>query len=313
MAFIPVIEKCAGINNKLDIKSIRGESVQSGITDLAEGVNVDIDDAWKISVRLGQEEVAEGTCHSIYCAGPGMDCYAAKDTTTTAIHQVSESFTIGSAIVSGLTLGADLSWARMGNRYYYTNGYEKGYVADGVSGAWPTNALKSISKKKVISPAPTGEHLAYWMGRMWISLVDGGVPVIYGSLLYREASFVKALHRFQYSSRIRMMRPIGNGMFVSDEEKTYFIQGARLLKDFTQTVVQSFPAHEWSDNQTLVDLSKTHLQLPGLCAVWSSDEGQCIGTPDGQVIVDTKDKLFYPSGTMGATVVADNILINSVY
>ena len=74
-----------------------------------------------------------------------------------------------------------------------------------------------------------------------------------------------------------------------------------------------FPAHEWSVNINLVDLAQTMFKVPGLSAVWSSDEGLCIGSSDGQLTVATKNNLIYPTGSSGSTVVDKHNVINSIY
>jgi hypothetical protein len=55
------------------------------------------------------------------------------------------------------------------------------------------------------------------------------------------------------------------------------------------------------------------LKLSGLCAVWSSDNGLCVGSSDGQLIVVTEQKLIYPTGASGATVIDGFNIINNVY
>jgi hypothetical protein len=53
-------------------------------------------------------------------------------------------------------------------------------------------------------------------------------------------------------------------------------------------------------------------KIPGLSAIWSCDAGWCIGTPTGEIIVTTKNKLIYPTGGSGSTVYYDNNVINCI-
>jgi hypothetical protein len=119
---------------------------------------------------------------------------------------------------------------------------------------------------------------------------------------------------WQLGTNIRMIRPVLNGVWVSDEEKTGFVPmiEGRSMADWQFLKKSSFPAHEWSANIELVDLSESD-QIPGLSAIWSSDEGICYGTENGELIVKTKSKLEYSTGDNGATVVDGHNVINSVW
>ena len=109
------------------------------------------------------------------------------------------------------------------------------------------------------------------------------------------------------------MRPVASGVWVSDSETTGFIRAASKWEGYMYERKSSYPVHEWSDNNRVVDLSSSYLKIPGMSAVWSSDEGLCIGTADGRLIVETIDRLVYPTGSRGATVVYGNNVINTIY
>jgi hypothetical protein len=110
-----------------------------------------------------------------------------------------------------------------------------------------------------------------------------------------------------------MIKPVQSGVWVSTEEYTGFIRGADKFSDMSFEKKTEVPAHECSANIELVDLFNTSLQVQGLSAVWSSDDGLSIGTADGTLIVPTANKLLYPTGSSGATIVSDYNVINSVY
>ena len=110
-----------------------------------------------------------------------------------------------------------------------------------------------------------------------------------------------------------MVKPVTNGVWVSDSEKTGFIPASDKFEEMRFAKRSSFPAHEWSEAIELVDLSKTSLQLPGQSAIWSSDAGLNIGTEDGQLMVTTEAKLIYPTGAKGATLIDSHTVINTIY
>lgn len=308
---IKIISKCAGINNKIDSKWLRQNDPQTGLTDLAEGVNVDVDDAWKLSVRLGQESISTNASHSLFC--DGGDCFVALDRTNdAAIYRINNDFSL-TGVRSGLIKGAYFSYVQVGARTFYTNGTQNGVIENGVSTAWPSNTYKGPDTLKEYSPAPVGDHLAYHQGRIWISIDEGGKFPIYCSEPYKPGLFRFAKYHFQFGSHVRMIRPVLGGVWISDAETTGFIASSDTWDGQKYARKSQYPAHEWSDNCRLVDLSKSQWKVPGLSAVWSSDEGLCIGTSDGQLIIATEDRLVYPTGASGATVVDGTNVINSIY
>jgi len=304
---IKIISKCAGINNVIDPKWLRQNDQQTGLTDLAEGMNIDIDDAYHIQCRLGQAAISSIVSHSLFY--DGGDCFVAQDRTSdTALYQVGTDFSL-SGVRSGLTKAYRISYAQVSDKTFYCNGVQNGFIQGGISSPWPATTYYGPDTLNEYTIAPIGTHIAYFMGRMWIA-VDN---VIYCSEPYKVGLFRLAKCFFQFNTAIRMIRPVAGGVWVSDEATTGFIAAAEKWDGYKFTNKSSIPAHEWSDNQRLVDLSDSQWQVPGLSAVWSSDAGLCIGTSDGQLIVATEKKLIYPTGASGATVVDGLNVINTIY
>jgi len=305
MAFYPVIERVAGINNKLDTKSVK--ALESGHVYVAEAVNLDIDDNGAASVRNGQISLSSVPSHSCFC--DGGDYFVAQDRTSdTALYQVDNGFAL-TGIRSGLTKGARISFFQQGKKTFYAHGYQNGVITLGVSAAWPIATYYGPDTLKEFTSAPVGTHIAYHLGRAWIAVEN----VIYCSEPFKPGLFRMAKYFFQFGTDVRMIRPVAGGVWVSDSETTGFIANAENWDGQKYSRTLEYPAHEWSDNQRLVDLSGSRYQVPGMSAVWSSDKGLHIGTPDGQLLNVTADNLFYPSGASGATVVDGQIVINSVY
>jgi hypothetical protein len=99
-------------------------------------------------------------------------------------------------------------------------------------------------------------------------------------------------------------------VWVSDSSRVGFISAADDFKAMSWDGKTQSPAHEWSDVK--VDLSKV-LDVSGECALWSSDEGVCVGTPEGRVINLTEGRMRYVKGSSGAIVATDDYIINSVW
>lgn len=301
---IKIISSCTGINNKIEPKRLNE-------TDLAEGVNIEVDDSGQIMSRLGQVIISAVSSHSAYCnKGAG---YVVQDRSTdTAIYQIARltatTFSL-TGVRSGLEKGARVSFWQVGAKTYYMNGVQSGVIEAGASAAWPTNAHVGVDSSTEYYPAPLGTHIAVFQGRMYI--VVGSV--VYVSEPYAYGKFAMSKCFFNFQSDVTMIKPVKGGIWVSDSEQTGFIASAEKFEQMSWIKRTPFPAHEWSENIELVDFSQSALQIPGLSAVWSSNEGKCIGTEDGQLLIPTKEKLIYPTGGSGATVVDGNNVINSVY
>lgn len=293
----------SGLNNIVDPARLKYDK-ETGIAELAEAVNVDIDDTGRISRRPGQTLLSSVVSHSVFC--DKGDCFVAQDRESdAALYQVGTDFSL-TGIRSGLTKGARVSFCQVGAKTYYANGFQNGVITEGISAAWPTSEHVGAETVRQFYSAPVGTHLAHFAGRMWV--VEDNV--IWVSEPYAYGKFDKARRFFQFGSAVRMIKPVKGGVWVSDSEKTGFIAAAEKFEAQEWLKKSPFPAHEWSENIELVSLP----DVPGLSAVWSSDEGLCIGTEDGQLIVATKNKLAYPAGASGATVVnGQHNVINSVY
>jgi len=306
---IKIISKCAGINNKVDPKWLRQNDPQTGLTDLAEGQNFDVDDAWKLAVRLGQVSLSSTASHSLFC-NKGDGFVAQDRTSDAAIYKLNNDLTL-TGVRSGLTKGSYLSYAQVGTQTFYVNGVQNGVITAGTSSAWPDQSAHiGAGTTRAFYPAPVGNHIEYWLLSMWIALEK----VIYVSEPATVGKFALNRKYFEFGANVRMMKGVEGGMWVSTAEEIGFIARADNFKDLKWIAKPSkAPAHEWSVNCQLVDLSNTILKITGESAIWSSDDGLCIGTQDGQLIIVTEEKLFYPTGAMGATVVDKDICINSIW
>lgn len=297
-----------GLNNIVDTVRLKFDP-ETGIAELSESVDCDIDDSGGVSRRAGRTLLQAGNFHSLFC-NKG-DCFVVEDRVSdAALYKVGTGLTL-TGIRSGLTKGERVSFFQVGDKTYYSSLFQNGMCENGLSYAWPTHTHVGVDTHREFYPAPLGSHIAYLDGRMWIVVGD----TIYVSEMYQVGSFRLAARGFPFPSDVRMIKPVAGGMWVSDSTKTGFIRSAEKFEQMVwdKESVYPVPAHEWSECIELVDLSKTIFNIPGQSAIWSCDDGLCIGTESGRVVVATKDKLNYLTGAMGATVAVGHNVINSVY
>ena len=109
-----------GLNNKIDPARLRYDS-KTGVQELAACVNVEIDDARRVSRRKGCTKRVSGDCHSLW--SDGADCMVVKDDALCVLHTDYSTTPIRS-----VTPGARVSYCQVDNVIYYANGFERGKV-----------------------------------------------------------------------------------------------------------------------------------------------------------------------------------------
>lgn len=300
---INIFSGTSGLNTKLDPVRIQFNP-ETGISDLAEAVNITVDDSGRASRRPGRILLQEGIFHSLY--GNGSFGFVVQERVDdAAIMQISTDYSL-SGVRSGLTKNLRTSFCLVDDKIFYSNGIENGVIENGVSSAWPTNEHVGPTTSKYFTTAPIGSHIAWFSGRVWVSKDN----IVWYSEPYAYGKFDMARGFIMFDSNVRMVKPVNTGIFISDNKKTYFFRGTN-PKEMVQKTVSNCPAHEWSEAIDLIDLS--YKEIVGDSAIWSSDEGLCIGTEDGEIINISKLKIAYPSGTQGASVVNLTEIINSVF
>jgi len=263
---------------------------ETGVSDLAEAVNITIDQSGRPNRRRGFLKKQDGLFHSAFC--DGGDCFCIQDREdNAAIMQIAQDFSL-TGIRSGLPLERRVAFCQVGSQTFYLNGLQNGVIEDGVSRPWPVDEYVGVETDRVFSPAPVGEHFAWMNGRMFIS--EG--KVVWWSELFKYGLFEKKKSFWQFHTKIRMIKPVASGLFISDEKNTWFYGFGNPNEPEILAKVADYPALEWSDSIEYVEGADIGLNS-GLCALWSSTEGACLGTASGQFLNLTKEKIIYPKET----------------
>jgi hypothetical protein len=296
-----------GINN-VDHPFSIGYDPQAGVSDLAYGVNINITPSGGIERTDGYSLITSGDYHSVFC--DKGDCFLGKTTWLKALENDKTTQTI---VRSGLT-GARISFAQVGYvegvgiMTLYTNGTENGMIVNKVSYPWPTHDIDVSLWDTVLSPVPVSDKISFKFGRVFFTTDK----VLYWTEHGLLGLYSPALNNKVFGSRIIMIKPVDNGMFLSDEKRTYFMAG-RDPHSWTLETVAEYPAYEWSDSIKHVEGSEIGAS-PGQCALWNSPEGACLGTAQGQFVNLNKSKVIYPeTGRYGASLLRGYQLINSIF
>jgi len=284
---IPFITGVSGLNTVVDPVRVQ-YSAETGVSDLSVAINITIDDTGRPKRRTGYSKAIEGNYHSLFC--DGGDCFVVEDRqTNSAIYRVGTDLSLA-GVRSGLSLGKQIAFLQVQDETYYCNGVDNGIIKDGVSDEWLVGKYVGPETNRQFTDIPIGEHLAWFNGRIFIS--SGGA--VYWSELFKYGLFDRARSVWQVGKKVLMIKPVEAGIFISDDKATWFYRGGVPSRLESVTKVAAYPAIEWSDAIDYIEGADIGLE-PGLCALWASPEGACIGTSSGQFINMNKEKVIYPS------------------
>ena len=158
--FATVFSGTTGLNNALDPVRLAFDP-KTGITELSQAINVNVDNSGRLSRRLGRtlkraEASRNGFAHGEVCL------FVAG----TSLYQMYPDYS-RVALRTTLTDGLRMRYAAVADRVYYTNGLEKGYVKDGADFIWSKGDYAlSFDSNRLLSDPPNG-HLLGWFGGTW--------------------------------------------------------------------------------------------------------------------------------------------------
>lgn len=291
----PVFTTTSGLNNKVDPTRISD-------TDLAVALNVDLDDSGRISRRknfttTGCVLDAKG----LYSNGSrGLFIYS------TYLYLLYPDFNYR-VLASGLSALSRLRCCTVNGVIYFVTGYGNGKVTSDVAGNWTGEDYVGPTIFRKFQDPPTGHLVCYFAGRMWIAQDS----TLWFSEPFAFSWFDYARGFVSFSSRLRMIVAVDDGLFVSTEDSVYFLQGNNPY-EMAQVKVHDYPVIEGTD------LNAPGGQLAGgentrQVAMWTSTRSICAGFSGGAVKELSEAKLTYPEGSFGSAAFLNNtyyVLIN---
>lgn len=278
-----------GLNDKVDPVRVRYDP-NTGVTDLTEAVNVSHDYTGAISRRLGYTATdITSECHSLFCEG-GECLFVTGD----ALSVLSSDFRY--TPIRNVTVRAPMSYAQVGDRIYYVNGHEKGFVRNSASYDWvkADDPRYPDTTRKYIDP-PVGTIVRLFNARIYIAQGN----VVWYSEPFGYNLFDPTRNYIVLSGRVTMIRPVKQGLFISTESRTYFYRGLT-PDEFSIETVALYPAIEGTDAEVDGSSIKNGELGIGVFGIWTSTQGVCIGSSSGDLVNLTHPRLEYPSALRGA-------------
>lgn len=310
MELLTLLRGTTGLNEKADPARLKWD-METGIRELVIAVNVDIDHTGRISRRKTYlaTDLTQAS-HSLFC--DGGDCLFVSGDTLYKLNRVEDGSNdfARTAVRTGLTQGARMSYVQVDSKIYYANGHENGIYVKGASESWAATdaqitAHRGTHSLRSLDDPPVGHLLAYWKGRIWIAKGRG----LYCTELhqYKIVDFGNKTPFFE--SNIRMIAPVEDGMFVSDGNAIYFVVGPEMVETksgwiahFRRKRIVKYPAVEGTD--VFVNAEDfLNGELNGDAVVFGTKEGICIGGNGGLFRNLSKRKLDCPDADYGSGIV----------
>ena len=279
-----------GLATKFDPSRIQYDK-NAGVLHLSEAFNIDFDFTGAIFRRKGYELSTAGNFHSFFWGGG--ECVVVKDD---ELSLLAEDLSI-TQIRTGLSPNR-LSYCQMGDSVLYMNGFQSGVVKNGMNYDY-TMPPKTYypDQTRVYNDPPIGHIVRSYAGRVWIAVNN--------TLMYSEPFgpnlFRLSVNYIPFSARITMIAPVRNGLVVSTTSKIYFMLGNN-PKDMTQTVLAHYPVIEGTDVEVdgIVIAAGKISPLP--MQMFTTTNGICIVTTEGQLHNLTYQTLEYPKANRGCAV-----------
>jgi hypothetical protein len=296
---IPFLRATNGLNIVTDPVRIAFDP-EKGVVDLATAYNVDIDSSGRISRRKGLTLIDSWNTHSIFCDG-GVCLFVCG----TALYRLNSDYT-RTGIRSGLTLGARMCYVQVGNKVFYANGFEYGYVEGVTSYYWEASAYVGPITSRTFSSPPLGiTQLEYYKGRIFCSKDD----VLWFSEPFAWDWFDMASNYIQFRGNIRFLKAAygstdrdSDGIYVGTDYGVEFLEGDAPDKFSREQVSDSTPVY---GTCVRAEAAKVAEGGTGKVVFWTAQNGIWMGKANGQAACVTKGRLKLPSALFGSAVYHD--------
>lgn len=287
----PLFRRTSGLNNAIDPVRLQHDP-ETGTIELAAAVNVDIDDTGFPSTRRGFALLAEkpGT-HSLWSNGD-VAFFVAGSSMYQLYHDMSYR-----GIRSGLTPSAPVSYAEIGGRVFYANGFENGQNYEDASFPWVGGEYVGPETVHYVdSRPPVGHLLAVMSGRLLIAQEN----VLWMMMPFDPYHYRPSVDFVSFEGRVTMIHVLPDGVWLSDGQGVYWLPGHEPGK-WELARRADYPAIMGTAVE--VDMGKIgEGEMPGRCVIFATPKGVCLGGASGYFRNLTERKIVLPSASHGAAV-----------
>lgn len=301
-------EATAGLVTALEPQRLTPGGAE-GPMELAEAVNIAIDDRGLAEMRHGDVTLAEGSYHSLWC--DGADCFVVQERTHDAaiMRWTNDYGLVG--VRSGLVKNRPMGWCRINQDTFYGNGVQNGFIRDGVSHPWPGGEYHGPEANMVFEAMPAPHHIGFRPGGQMIIARANAIYI--NHLPFQFGFYAPAGGYIGFESNVTMLAVVRDGFFASDMNRTWFFRKLEGWYHYKQEIVSDASALPGSLAHDKIDLRDMGLEeAEGFGRIWADAEGIVLGMDNGGVINLTKGRVRYPEGKeRGACLIKDNIVLHT--
>lgn len=172
-----------------------------------------------------------------------------------------------------------------GDMFYFVKEVTEGTTSTTIAG---THTETILLQTHLLSTPSAGKYLCYHRGCIYYAK-DKYVHYTEPTQYHLEN---KRSNWYPFPSEVKMVASVLDGLFVSDEERTYFIAAGDGKEMPDLETVSDFPAIACTPAYIhSTDLEDERVEEVGQLVVWPSPEGICVGTPRGKVINLTEKRI----------------------
>jgi len=289
--YIKFFRGALGLNTRAGPSRLIADQ-DTGLCELAQAINVDVDSFRRISRRSGAAATA--------CTVPAHSLYSVLQTTLFvsdfSLCRLEDDYS--HTVLASLDSNYRMSYLYLNGLIYFSNGTDKGIYSmpEGTVHEWEAGEyIGPRTDREFLSPPP-GEILEFHNGR--IHIAEGSVlwftePFGYNWVDYSENYYV-------LPSRITMLRSIEGGMYIGTETSLHFLQSdpPQLIHISNENVIRG--------TDVLCDKDDVQLDLiegirhTGPCVICASNQGILFLGQNGFTRNLTVRRIEYPVQSEGA-------------
>ena len=298
---ISIFQGSSGINTKTDPVRLKFDP-DSGISELAACVNCICDDTGRIIRRDGFAKTDRTEAWS-NLFGCGHYALGTKGDALCILEADMSSYTA----IRNVSAGARMSYVRTSDGeqdiIFYTNGHEAGKIVGKISYSWTLiNPVGVVTKKEFYSP-PLGHILEIYNSRMFIAQDN----ILWYSEPNTYYAYRLAANYFGFSSRLKMVQAVDNGLWVSDSESLYFLGGniSPVLQEMPKQIKKADYCAIEGTSQKISASRIGNGEMQGMAIIFMTTGGIVVGGPNGEFMNISERKLDIPNSLSGASLYRD--------
>jgi len=214
-----------GLNNKVDPVRLKFDP-ETGMSELSEAVNTEIESSGRIGRQSGYNELVSGSFKSLCpfdCGGYSL--VLQNGSQLMAVDHIGTLTGVRSSMTDAY-IDYELVSDGKQNWTYYLNGHERGRVYNMVSYEWIALDYVGPDTTKQFSDPPNGHLLTLYNGRMYIAMDN----VIYASEPHDFGKFLMEENYIPFPGEITLLEHMRDGIFVSDDYSVYSLLGGDILR-----------------------------------------------------------------------------------